>query len=107
MIRSLPFLCLLLGLTFASAQADTHEEKAQQRVEALPCGDKTVGGRLAEEARAHSQRDLGWRFFREGDDLDVERAFRLTKSMEIHYRWRVHHTGDVSAVTEHAKKLCP
>lgn len=101
------WVILLAGLGGVSpVDADTHEESAQQRLEAMSCGEVTVGKRLAEAARAHAQRDLGWRFFREGEDLDVERAFRLTKSMEIRYRWRVTHAGGIVAISDHARTLC-
>lgn len=101
------WVILLVGLGGVSpVDADTHEELAQQRLEAMSCGKTTVGKRLEEAARAHEQRDLGWRIFREGEDLDVERAFRLTKSKAIRYRWRVNHAGGIVAICEHAKTLC-
>lgn len=97
---------ILFWVCILVAVADTHEEKAQRVVEALVCGDSTVAARLNEESRIHSRRDLGWRFFSYGEEVDVERAFRISKSMEIRYRWKVTQGGQTQPVTEPARDLC-
>jgi hypothetical protein len=86
--------------------ADSHDAEAQKRIEATPCGGTTLGERLAEETRIHSRRDLGWRFFPSSGYMDVERALRVSKSMEIRYRWRVDDSGKVEAENEAAQGLC-
>lgn len=99
-------LTILFWVCVWVAVADTHEEKAQYLVEALVCGGSTVAARLNEESRIHSRRDLGWRFFSYGEEVDVERAFRISKSMEIRYRWKVSPGGQIQPVTESARDLC-
>lgn len=85
---------------------DVHEEEIRKSLEATPCAGSTIGAKLEEEARIHSRRDLGWRFFPEGDTTSAERAYRISKSMEIRYRWSVDHTGKTEALTDQAKSLC-
>ena len=86
--------------------ADMHEDQARQKIEAQPCGSATLGARLDEESRTHSRRDLGWRYFAEGENLIVERAFRISKSMEERYRWQVDHALNVGPANDAAKSLC-
>lgn len=95
---------LLLGSPLLPA--DSHDEAAQQKIEAMPCGGTTLGERLAEETHIHSRRDLGWRFFPGSGYMDVERSLRVSKSMEIRYRWRVNDAGQVEARNEAAQGLC-
>lgn len=107
MIRQPAGVVLTLLCLFACpVLADQHEDEAQQAVVGMACGSATVGAMLDQEARAHSRRDLGWRFFPDGDNLDVERSFRVSKSMEVRFRWKVDHSGHVMPVTESAKSLC-
>lgn len=87
-------------------RADTHEDQAQQAIEAMSCGMVTVASRLEELSHTHSRRDLGWRFFAEGESLVVERAFRVSKSMEVKYRWQVDHALQVKPVSDAAQSLC-
>lgn len=101
-----PGIMLAIGLVGSFAHADTHEEQAQKTVEAMPCRGTTVGALLEQESRTHSRRDLGWRFFPEGETLDIERSFRVSKSMEVRFRWKVDHASQVQAVTDAAKSLC-
>ncbi len=95
-------LCLVPMLTLA----DMHEDQARQKIEAQPCGSVTLGTRLDDESRAHSRRDLGWRYFAEGENLIVERAFRISKSMEERYRWQIDHALNVVPANDAAKSLC-
>jgi hypothetical protein len=97
---------IALALWGAALWADTHEVQAQSKIEATPCGGTTLGERLADETRIHSRRDLGWRFFPGSGYMDVERALRVSKSMEIRYRWRMDGSGRVEALTEPAQMLC-
>jgi hypothetical protein len=95
-----------LVLWNALIRADFHDAEAQAKVEALPRGAITVGERLAEEARIHSRRDLGWRFFPGDYVMEVERSFRVSKSMEMRFRRRVDSGGKAEALTEPAQQLC-
>jgi len=96
--------CLLL---FAGgALADGHDLEALQTVESLRCGNTTLALRMADQARIHSRRDLGWRFYPGDNYIDVERAMRVSKSMETRYRWRVWATGSVEAISSPAQQLC-
>jgi hypothetical protein len=88
------------------ALADMHEDQARQKIEAQPCGSATVGVRLDEQSLTHSRRDLGWRYFAEGENLIVERAFRISKSMEERYRWQVDHAFNVAPASDASKSLC-
>jgi hypothetical protein len=97
---------VFLSLASFDLWADTHEDKAQQAVEAMPCSGATVASRLEEVSHTHSRRDLGWRFFSEGENLVVERAFRVSKSMEVKYRWQVDHALQVKPVSDTAQSLC-
>lgn len=103
----LPWLAMAtLSLPSLRVLADMHEDQARQQIEAQPCGSATLGARLDEESRTHSRRDLGWRYFAEGENLIVERAFRISKSMEERYRWQVDHALKVEPANDAAKSLC-
>lgn len=105
--RFLPWLAMAaLSLPSLRVMADMHEDQARQKIEAKPCGSATLGARLDEESRTHSRRDLGWRYFAEGENLIVERAFRISKSMEERYRWQVDHALNVEPANDAAKSLC-
>ena len=97
---------LILLVASTSARSDTHEDEIKRSLEATACAGSTIGVKLEEEARIHSRRDLGWRFFPEGDATAAERAYRISKSMEVRYRWNVDHAGKVEAMTDQAKSLC-
>lgn len=97
----------LLALWAAVVWADAHDTGAQHRIEATPCAGATIGAKLDEEARIHSRRDLGWRFFPGEGYMDAERAFRVSKGMEIRYRWRVDAAGKTEPQTDSARELCP
>ncbi|GAB6047248.1 hypothetical protein JCM19379_10720 [Methyloparacoccus murrellii] len=104
--RALRAGVMLMALSSLAALADMHEDQARLNIEAMPCGNGTLGARLEEESRTHSRRDLGWRFFPEGDSLTVERAFRISKSMEARYRWQVDHDAHITPISDAAKSLC-
>lgn len=100
-------MIVLLALSVRPHPARAMDEAmATARVEAAACGASTVGARLAEEMRSHSRRDLGWRAFPGSDATDLERSARVSKSLDIRYRWRVDGAGRVEPVSEAAKSLC-
>lgn len=97
---------MLLCLVRLDVLADTHEDQALQRLEAMSCGADTLGARLEDISHTHSRRDLGWRFFPEGDALVLERAFRVSKSMDVKYRWQLDHDFHIKPISEAAQSLC-
>lgn len=103
-VAALLFLLALSARPSPSPAMD--EATATARVEGATCGASTVGARLADELRSHSRRDLGWRAFPGDNAVDLERSARVSKSMDIRYRWRVDGAGRVEAVSEAAKSLC-
>ncbi len=106
-IRTLAHLLAMTGLLGSlNVQAQFDEAQAVTLVEATPCHGKTVGERLKDEIQSHSRRDLGWQSFDKDGDHDLERALRVSKSMDIRYRWRLTASGSVEAVSDPAKKLC-
>lgn len=99
-------LLALVLLTAGVVHGDSHDSEVQAKIESLACGDAMVGHRLSEEIRIHSRRDLGWRFFPEDKYIDAERGLRVSKSMEIRYRWRIDGNGRILPESDAAKKLC-
>lgn len=95
-----------LMLLSVLSSADSHDLEALQKVESLRCGNVRLAQRMEDQAQIHSRRDLGWRFYPGENYVDVERAMRVSKSLEIHYRWRVSTTGTVEAISTPAQKLC-
>ena len=97
---------LLLYAVATSAGAGPDEASAARALEAKPCGTGTIGGRLDDEIRGHSRRDLGWRMFVGTGYYDLERSLRVSKSMEMRFRWRVLDNGSVEPLSEPAQRLC-
>lgn len=98
-------ILILLALLCGSAQAAIGEGDAEKIVKDQPCKE----GESIDQYMSHklsSHRDLGWRLYPVDGDFDVERVFLASKSMEIHYRWRVDQAGQAQAVSERAKNLC-
>ncbi len=96
---------LMLTLMAVSV-ADHHDLKARQRLENTPCGSLTIGRSLEQLSQIHSRRDLGWRYYPGNGYVDVERAFRVSKSMVVRYGWRVTEMNQVIAITPSALNLC-
>lgn len=100
------FICLGLLLT-ASAFAEIDEHQAEELVKASICkGDSNVADVLKRKITSRSQRDLGWRVFKEEGYYDVERAILISKGMQIRYRWRINEEGVIEPASKRAKKLC-
>ncbi len=106
--RSAAFwLCAMAcGACANYAGATSDESAAIRALEAKACGLSTIGERLGEEIRGHSRRDLGWRLFDEDGHYDLERSLRVSKSMEVRFRWRVYDNGTVEPMSEPARRLC-
>jgi hypothetical protein len=101
------YLWLALGFACAdNAGALPDESAAIRALESRACGSATIGERLGEEIRGHSRRDLGWRLFEEDGHYDLERSLRVSKSMDLRFRWRVYENGTVEPTSEPARRLC-
>lgn len=82
-------------------------EQATTQVRTMICKDNmTIDQALEHTVKTNSQRDNGWRSFQEDDYVDVERAFMVSKAVELRYRWRVGNDGSILAKSERAEKLC-
>ncbi len=98
------WLCMLI---MATAFAEVSEQQAEEIVKTSICiDDQTIAEVLKGKLKKRSQRDLGWKVFKEDEYYDVERAIMISKSMKIRYRWRVNREGQVEPVGKRAKKLC-
>lgn len=80
---------------------------AEEMVKSQSCqGSDNVDALLSRKSR-HSQPDMGWRVFgTEDGGFDVERAFMVSKAMEIRYRWHVNDQGEIHPVNRRAEELC-
>lgn len=100
------FTLLILG-SISSSSWGLSIDEASVQIKNLTCKDTmSVEQVLDQSIRAHSQRDVGWRYFQEDGYIDVERAVLINKSMELRYRWRVKPDNSIKAETERAEKLC-
>lgn len=107
---SISWLLMVLLLSGAGQQAvasTSTPNLAEERVRTQTCqGDDNVDAFLSRKSR-HSQPDMGWRVFGTDDGgFDVERAFMVSKAMEIRYRWHVSGQGEISPVNRRAEELC-
>ena len=94
-------------LIAAPAFAQVDEQQAEEIVKTAICiDDQTIAEVLKSKLKKRSQRDLGWKVFKDEGNYDVERAIMISKSMKIRYRWRVNGEGAVEPVSKRAKKLC-
>lgn len=80
---------------------------AEDQVKWQRCdGSENVDAYLSKQSR-HSQPDLGWRVFETKDGgFDVERAYMISKGMEIRYRWHVDSRGAIRPANRRAEELC-
>ena len=99
---------ILLSFFYATlAFAEINENRAEEIVKTSICvGDQNIDGILRKKIKRRSQRDLGWRVYKENGQFDVERAILISKSMRIRYRWRVSNEGKLKPVSKRAEKLC-
>jgi hypothetical protein len=109
-IRSRNRLNLFLSLTcsfWPCIGYTASSDEATAVVKAQSCRNgQTVEIILDQSVKSHSQRDIGWRTFEEEDYYDVERVILVSKSMELHYRWRVDRNGRINSANDRALKLC-
>lgn len=107
-IRSvLSAVLLMLSMISVSCLADSNPYRtARNRVTQQTClQNETVDQWLNHKLRP-SHRDLGWRVFKEEVGYIVERAFLVSKSMEIRYRWHVDEQGAIFPDNSRAENLC-
>lgn len=100
-------LMMSLAISFCTpASADNPFLTAKNRVITQACTHgQTVDEVLDHKARP-SRRDLGWRVFETDDGYVVERAFMVSKAMEIRYRWHVSAQGEIYAENSRSENLC-
>lgn len=96
---------MLLAMCCRAALASPSDE-AEQMVKNQPCKEGETVAQYLEHKLSSSHRDLGWRVYTEEDGIQVERAFLVSKSMELRYRWRVESGGAIRPVSERAAGLC-
>lgn len=90
-----------------SAFAEMNENRAEEIVKNSICiGDQNIAEILNKKFKKRSQRDLGWRVYKENGQYDVEKAILISKSMRIRYRWRVSNEGEIQPISKRATKLC-
>ncbi len=105
--KDLLILSLIGSVSAATtAAAELLPEQAEGIVQQADCNGQTVDEALKSVLKRHSQRDLGWRIFIEGNDIDVERAILINKGRQTRYRWRVDREGAVTPVSKKARQLC-
>ncbi len=101
---------LVFFLTFmlnnqVTAQID--ESTAEEKVKTALCFDgQTIDQVLKDKFHTRSQRDLGWQVFKEQYQYDVERAFLMSKSMQLRFRWHVNAEGVISSDGGRSSSLC-
>lgn len=82
-------------------------EKKYAQVKTSSCHDgRNIAQSLDDSIKTHYAQDLGWRVFSNDDGYTVERAVRVNKFMEIHYRWRVDGHGAIQPANEITQALC-
>lgn len=100
-------LTMLLAILFCNpASADNPYLAAKNLVIKQGC----MHGQTVDEVLDHkvrpSRRDLGWRVFETDGGYVVERAFMVSKAMEIRYRWHVSAQGEIYAENSRSENLC-
>ena len=98
---------LLVFLLNKQVIAQVDEATAEEKVKNAPCLDGfTIDQVLKDKFHSRSQRDLGWQVFKEQDQYDVERAFLMSKSMQLRFRWHVNAEGNIFPDEGRAESLC-
>lgn len=93
--------------SFSNPSVAIDIDQASQQVKSQFCKDDlTIDQALDKSIKSHSQRDIGWRSFQEGEFYDIERAVLINKGMELRYRWRVAADGRIQPQNERTEKLC-
>ena len=101
-------ILLILSFIFNNQSiAQIDEVTAEEKVKSASCLDGlTIEQVLKNKFHSRSQRDLGWQVFKEQDQYDVERAFLMSKSMQLRFRWHVNAEGIISPDGGRAESLC-
>ena len=106
-MRVLYFTVMSICLVSSNTHAQIDEAKAEELVKNAHClNDQSIENVLKDKFKTHSQRDLGWQVFKEQDQFDVERAFLMSKSMQLRFRWHVTSEGLILPDGSRAKSLC-
>ena len=100
-------LAALIAIAFCNpASADNPYLVAKGLVTTHSCAHGESVDEVLDRKVRPSRRDLGWRVFEADDGYIVERAFMVSKSMEIRYRWHVSSQGEVYAENSRTENLC-
>ncbi|MGY6277161.1 hypothetical protein [Methylomonas sp. MgM2] len=100
----------LAGLFVITLSPTAYAADPYQTAKNLVTHQGCIHGETVDELLDHkirpSRRDLGWRVFETDDGYIVERAFLVSKSMEIRYRWHVDAQGTIYAANSRTENLC-
>jgi len=99
------FISLIFLLPHTAHAADPYQV-AKALVTTQTCTNGETVDELLDHKIRPSRRDLGWRVFEDDDGYIVERAFLVSKSMEIRYRWHVDGHGAIFATNSRTENLC-
>ncbi len=98
---------LLVFMLNKQVIAQIDESTAEEKVKTALCLDgRTIDQVLKDKFHTRSQRDLGWQVFKEQEQYDVERAFLMSKSMQLRFRWHVNAEGAISSDGGRSSSLC-
>lgn len=101
--------CLLTSLVISlslTAHAGDPYQTARELVISQACSNGETVDEFLDHKIRPSRRDLGWRVFEADNGYIVERAFLISKSMEIRYRWHVDTQGSIYAENSRSENLC-
>lgn len=100
-------LMMLLAFVFCNpTSADNSYLAAKNLVITQACTHGQTVDEILDHKVRPSRRDLGWRVFEISDGYVVERAFMVSKAMEIRYRWHVSPQGEIYAENSRTENLC-
>ena len=100
------FIIVLVVLLVHTVYAQVDGTSAESIVKNSPCLNKTIEEVLKDKLKTSSQRDLGWQVFNEDGEFEVERAFLMSKGMQLRFRWHVNPDGSIKPVSGRAESLC-
>ncbi|MGR8929812.1 MAG: hypothetical protein ACU836_04160 [Gammaproteobacteria bacterium] len=107
-VRHHPYLLItLLSVALIDTVfAETPFQTAKGLVTAQTCTNGESVDEVLDHKKRPSRRDLGWRVFETEDGYIVERAFMVSKSMEVRYRWHVNTQGGIYPDNSRTENLC-
>jgi hypothetical protein len=80
---------------------------AEEHTKSMHCtNSQNIDQSLNRLIKTKNLQDRGWQVFSGDDGYTVERIVSVNKITDIHYRWRVNHSGTVQPANEKADSLC-